>query len=255
MHDVGGCRNSGRPRRRRARAGLPACPTRPARSPCAGGFGGVCKVTDAASSDIGRSALAKASWRLLPLIGLGYGVAYMDRINISFAALQMNHDLGFSASIYGFGGGLFFLSYAAGEAPSNLALVRFGARRWIARIMFTWGLVATAMLFVRTPLEFYIARFCLGAAEAGFFPGVVYYLMQWFPAEERGRAISRFYVSLPLSGVVMGSVAGSLLDLNGVAGLAGWQWLFLVEGAPALILAVVIFVALPDKPADAPWLT
>jgi ACS family tartrate transporter-like MFS transporter len=172
-------------------------------------------------SQIGRSALAKASWRLLPLIGLGYGVAYMDRVNISFAALQMNHDLGFTASIYGFGGGLFFLSYAAGEIPSNLLLARFGARRWIARIMVTWGLVAMGMMFVKTPMQFYVMRFLLGAAEAGFFPGVVYYLMQWFPAAERGRAISRFYVALPLSSVVMGSVAGALLGLRGVAGLTG----------------------------------
>jgi len=212
-------------------------------------------MADGGSSEIGRSALRKASWRLLPLIGLGYGVAYMDRVNISFAALQMNHDLGFTASIYGFGGGLFFLSYAAGEMPSNLLLVRFGARRWIARIMFTWGLVATGMLFVRTPLQFYVMRFLLGAAEAGFFPGVVYYLMQWFPAEERGRAISRFYVSLPLSGVVMGAVAGNLLGLRGTLGLAGWQWLFLTEGAPALLLAVIILFALPDRPEDAAWLT
>jgi MFS transporter, ACS family, tartrate transporter len=212
-------------------------------------------MADDSSNESGRSALRKVSWRLLPLIGLGYGVAYMDRVNISFAALQMNHDLGFTASIYGFGGGLFFLSYAAGEMPSNLLLVRFGARRWIARIMFTWGLVAAGMLFVRTPLQFYVMRFLLGAAEAGFFPGVVYYLMQWFPAEERGRAISRFYVSLPLSGVVMGAVAGSLLGLRGTLGLAGWQWLFLAEGAPALLLAVIILFALPDSPGEAAWLT
>jgi ACS family tartrate transporter-like MFS transporter len=212
-------------------------------------------MADVGLSEIGRSALRKASWRLLPLIGLGYGAAYMDRVNISFAALQMNHDLGFTASIYGFGGGLFFLSYAAGEAPSNLALMRFGARRWIARIMFTWGLIATGMLFVRTPMQFYVMRFLLGAAEAGFFPGVVYYLMQWFPSGERGRAISRFYVSLPLSGVVMGALAGALLGLRGTWGLAGWQWLFLVEGGPALILALAILFALPDSPAKAKWLT
>src|SRR5580658_2767857 len=246
MHDVGGCRNSGRPRRRRARAGLPACPTRPARSPCAGGFGGVCKVTDAASSDIGRSALAKASWRLLPLIGLGYGVAYMDRVNISFAALRMNQDLHFSASVYGLGGGLFFLSYALFEVPSNLFLVRFGARRWIARIMLTWGLLAMGMMFVRTPVQFYVMRFLLGLAEAGFFPGVIYYLTLWFPAQHRGKAISRFYVAWPLSSVVMGAVAGTLLNLQGRLGLAGWQWLFLVEGLPALAMSGVILLLLPD---------
>ncbi|HEX7761431.1 MAG TPA: MFS transporter [Caulobacteraceae bacterium] len=205
--------------------------------------------------EIGRSALAKASWRLLPLIGLGYGIAYMDRVNISFAALQMNQDLHFSATVYGLGGGLFFLSYAALEAPSNLMLMRFGARRWIARIMLTWGVIAVGMMFVRTPAQFYVMRFLLGAAEAGFFPGVVYYLMQWFPAAERGRAISRFYIALPLSSVVMGAVAGSLLGLRGQLGLAGWQWLFLAEGLPAIILSLAILTLLPGLPSEAAWLT
>jgi ACS family tartrate transporter-like MFS transporter len=206
-------------------------------------------------SDIGRSALAKASWRLLPLIGLGYGIAYMDRVNISFAALRMNADLGFSATVYGLGGGLFFLSYALGEVPSNLMLVRFGARRWIARIMLTWGVLAASMMFVSTPTQFYVMRFLLGAAEAGFFPGVVYYLMQWFPAAERGRAISRFYIALPLSSVVMGMVAGALLNLDGRLGLHGWQWLFLVEGLPAVLLSAAILFLLPNGPAEAKWLT
>ena len=174
---------------------------------------------------VGRSALRKATWRLLPLIGLGYGIAYMDRINISFAALQMNDELQFSDTVYGLGGGLFFLSYALLEVPSNMMLMRFGARRWIARIMFTWGLLAAGMMFVKTPTQFYVMRFLLGAAEAGFFPGVVFYLMHWFPAHERGRAISRFYVALPLSSVVMGSFAGLLLGMQGTLGLAGWQWL------------------------------
>src|SRR5471032_983897 len=187
-------------------------------------------------ANVGRSALAKASWRLLPLIALGYGVAYIDRVNISFASLQMNRDLHFSAAVYGLGAGLFFLTYALLEVPSNLLLVRFGARRWIARIMLTWGLLAAAMLFVRTPLQFYVMRLLLGAAEAGFFPGVIYYLSQWFPAAERGRAISRFYVAVPLSMVVMGALAGALLNLQGRLGLAGWQWLFLLEGVPAVLL-------------------
>jgi ACS family tartrate transporter-like MFS transporter len=204
---------------------------------------------------VARAAIRKLSWRLLPVIGLGYGIAYMDRVNISFASLQMNQDLQFSATVYGFGGGLFFLSYAALEVPSNLLLVRFGARRWIARIMLTWGLLAAGMMFVRTPMQFYVMRFLLGAAEAGFFPGVVFYLMQWFPAEYRGRAVSRFYVAFPLSTVVMGAVAGSLMNLNGTFGLAGWQWLFLVEGIPAVILSAVILVYLPDSPNSATWLT
>jgi ACS family tartrate transporter-like MFS transporter len=204
---------------------------------------------------VGWSALRKASWRLIPLIGIAYGVAYTDRVNISFAALQMNRDLHFSASAYGLGAGLFFLSYAACEIPSNLLLVRFGARRWMARIMFTWGLLAAGMMFVRTPLEFYAVRFLLGAAEAGFFPGAVFYLSQWFPASVRARTVSRFYVALPLSAVVMGGIAGALLGLQGRLGLAGWQWLFLAEGLPAVLLSAVFFFALPDTPADAKWLS
>jgi ACS family tartrate transporter-like MFS transporter len=204
---------------------------------------------------IGRSAVRKALWRLIPLIALGYGTAFMDRANISFAALQMNRDLHFSATIYGLGAGLFFLSYSACEVPSNLLLARFGARRWLSRILLTWGLLAVCMMFVKTPVQFYIVRFLLGVAEAGFFPGVLFYLMQWFPPEMRARAISRFYISLPLSSAVMGAVAGALLNLNGRLGLAGWQWLFLVEGLPALLLGGAFYLWLPDTPADAAWLT
>jgi ACS family tartrate transporter-like MFS transporter len=204
---------------------------------------------------IGASAMRKATLRLIPLIALGYGAAYMDRVNISFASLQMNRDLHFSATTYGFGAGLFFLSYAACEVPSNLLLYRFGARRWLARIMITWGLLAIGMLFVRTPAQFYTVRFLLGMSEAGFFPGVVFYLMQWFPPELRARAISRFYISLPLSSVFMGLIAGALLNLDGQLGLRGWQWLFLVEGLPAILLGIAFFLFLPDTPAHAEWLT
>src|ERR1700733_3717994 len=210
---------------------------------------------EAREAAIGRSALRKASLRLLPLIGLGYGTAYMDRVNISFAALQMNRDLSFSATVYGFGAGLFFLSYAACEVPSNLLLCRLGARRWLARIMVSWGLVAMAMVFVRTPAQFYIARFILGVAEAGFFPGVIFYLTQWFPPEVRARSITRFYIAWPLSSAVMGALAGALMGLDGRLGLSGWQWLFAVEGLPAVILGVVFFFYLPDGPATARWLT
>src|SRR5271156_4272644 len=207
-----------------------------------------------ADETIGASAMRKAPRHLIPLIALGYGAAYMDRVNISFASLQMNRDLHFSATVYGFGAGLFFLSYSVCEVPSNLLLVRFGARRWLARIMFTWGLLAIGMMFVKTPPQFYILRFLLGMAEAGFFPGVVYYLMQWFPPEMRARAISRFYISLPLASTVMGSLAGALLNLQGRLGLAGWQWLFLLEGLPAIVLAAIFLIQLPDTPADAKWL-
>lgn len=204
---------------------------------------------------LARSALLKISWRLLPLIAVGYAIAYMDRVNISFAALQMNRDLGFSATVYGLGGGLFFLSYAALEVPSNLILARVGARRWIARIMLTWGVIAVGMMFVKTPWQFYTMRFLLGAAEAGFFPGVLYYVTQWFPEEHRARAITRFYFAVPLSAALMSGMAGGLLGLQGHLGLAGWQWLFLVQGAPALLMSVVIFFALPDRPADVSWLS
>jgi ACS family tartrate transporter-like MFS transporter len=204
---------------------------------------------------IGRSAQRKAAVHLLPLLAVGYGLSYMDRINISFASLQMNRDLHFSASVYGFGAGLFFIGYALCEVPSNLMLLRFGAKRWLARIMFTWGLLAAAMLFVRTPLEFNVLRFLLGVAEAGFFPGVIYYLTLWFPARMRARAVSRFYIALPLSSVAMGSLAGWLLGLGGKLGLSGWQWLFLVEGLPTAVFSLVILKMLPDSPAKATWLT
>jgi ACS family tartrate transporter-like MFS transporter len=213
-------------------------------------------VTDDGERDAGveRSTLRKITWRLLPLLGLGYAVAYVDRINISFAALQMNADLHFSDSIYGLGAGLFSLSYCLLEIPSNLLLSRFGARRWITRIMLTWGLLAVGMMFVRTPLQFYMLRFLLGAAEAGFFPGVLFYLKQWFPPTHSGRAISRFYIAVPLGAAFMGAISGPLLHLGGLAGLAGWQWLFLVEGVPAILLSAILFLCLADSPAHATWL-
>ena len=208
-----------------------------------------------AAARVGKRALRKASWRMIPLLGVGYGIAYMDRINISFASLQMNRDLHFSAAVYGFGAGLFFLSYAACEVPSNLLLCRFGARRWLARIMLTWGLLAMGMMLVRTPVQFYTMRFLLGVAEAGFFPGVIFYLSEWFPAQVRARVISRFYIALPLSSTVMGAVAGPLLHLQGRLGLAGWQWLFLLEGLPSVLFSVVLWRLLTDKPKDAEWLS
>lgn len=209
----------------------------------------------AGAGELGRLAQRKAALRLLPVIGVGYGLAYMDRINISFASLRMNSDLHFSAAVYGFGAGLFFVGYALCEVPSNLMMLRFGARRWLARIMFTWGLLATAMLLVRTPGQFYAVRLLLGIAEAGFFPGVIYYLTLWFPASMRARAVSRFYIALPLSSVAMGSLAGWLMGLEGKLGLAGWQWLFLVEGLPAVLFSGVIWRMLPDEPSTATWLT
>jgi len=210
---------------------------------------------DSPDPRIGESAVRKAAWRLLPIIGIGYGLAFMDRVNISFAALRMNSDLHFSATVYGLGAGLFFIGYAICEVPSNLLMLRFGPRRWLARIMLTWGVLAMAMMFVRTPLEFYAVRLLLGIAEAGFFPGVIYYLTLWFPASVRARAVSRFYISFPLCSTVMGSVAGWLMGLDGRLGLSGWQWLFLLEGLPAALFSFVILKMLPDGIPQAQWLT
>jgi len=205
--------------------------------------------------EIARGAMLKVSWRILPLLGLGYLVAYMDRVNISFAALQMNADLGFSASVYGLGGGLFFLSSALFEVPSNIFLAKVGARRWMARIMISWGVVAAGMTLVRTPLQFYVMRFLLGIAEAGFFPGVIFYLSQWFPKRHRGRAISRYYVWSSISGMLIGAVSGWLLSLGSVHGLKGWQWLFLMTGLPALFVGGLILRFLPESPTSVPWLS
>lgn len=204
---------------------------------------------------LGQKTVRKISVRLIPLLAVCYGVNYVDRVNVGFAALQMNKDLHFTAAMYGFGAGVFFLSYAACEVPSNLLLARFGARKWIARIMVTWGLVAAAMAFVKKPWEFYSLRFLLGMAEAGFAPGVVYYFTLWFPQSQQAKAFSRFYVAFPLSSVVAASVSGPLLNLQGRLGLAGWQWLFLVEALPAIALGIVVFLILPDGPADAHWLS
>jgi ACS family tartrate transporter-like MFS transporter len=205
--------------------------------------------------DIGKSAMNKAFWRILPLILIAYLFAYMDRVNVSFAASSMNEDLAFSATVYGLGGGLFFLGYALFEIPSNLMLVRFGARKWIARIMITWGLLSAAMMFVQTPLQFYVLRFLLGVAEAGFYPGVIFYFAGWFPACHRGRAVSRFFVAAPLASVAMGGMSGWLLALDGNAGLHGWQWLFLVQGLPTVLVGLVVLRYLPDAPVSVAWLS
>jgi MFS transporter, ACS family, tartrate transporter len=213
---------------------------------------GAVTARDAAT---GRSTQRKASWRLLPFISVGYLLAFVDRVNVGFASLRMNSDLHFSATVYGLGAGLFFIGYALCEIPSNLMMLRFGARRWLARIMMTWGVLATAMMLVHKPWQFYTVRLLLGIAEAGFFPGVVYYLTLWFPARVRARAISRFYIAAPLGSTVIGVLAGWLMGLNGTLGLTGWQWLFLVEGLPPILFGLVILRVLPDGPAAAAWLT
>lgn len=211
-------------------------------------------MADTADQTLAR-AISKAKWRILPLLGIGYLLAYMDRVNVSFASLQMNVDLGFSATIYGFGAGLFYLAYSLFEIPSNILLMRFGARRWLARIMIMWGLLAAAMLFVRTPWQFYTMRFLLGFAEAGYFPGVIYFLSTWFPTRERGKAVGLFYFANPLAVAVMGFVSTPLMALNGHLDLRGWQWLFLVEGLPAAVIGLAVLLWLPDAPDRAHWLS
>ena len=201
-----------------------------------------------------RATLAKVTRRLIPFLLLLYVVAWLDRVNVGFAALQMNRDLGFSPAVYGFGAGVFFVGYALFEIPSNLILARVGARRWIARIMITWGLVSASMMFVRSETTFYALRFLLGVAEAGFLPGIIYYLTHWYPAAARARAVSWFMAAIPLSIVIGGPLTGLLLEMKGTLGLAGWQWLFLLEGLPAMILGVVVLFYLTDTPEQARWL-
>jgi ACS family tartrate transporter-like MFS transporter len=201
-----------------------------------------------------QTTIARVSARLVPFLVVCYFVAYLDRVNVSFAALTMNRDLGLSASQYGFGAGIFFLTYFLFEVPSNLLLERFGARKWIARIMFTWGLISGAMAFVGGPASFYLLRALLGVAEAGFFPGVIFYLTLWFPAMYRARIIGSFMAAVPLSTVFGAPISGLLLGLDGMLGLKGWQWLFILEAAPSLILAGVVMFYLTDRPAGAAWL-
>jgi ACS family tartrate transporter-like MFS transporter len=205
--------------------------------------------------DVEFLTMRRVSFRLLPLLFLIYIFCWLDRSNISIAALQMNSELKFSSATFGFGAGIFFLSYSLFEVPSNLILARIGARRWLARIAITWGLLACSMMWVQTPLQFYTVRFLLGMAEAGFFPGVIYYLSLWFPGTYRARAISCIMIGIPLSQVVGAPLGGALLQLSGLGHLSGWQWLFLVEGLPSVLLGIVALVYLTDRPEDARWLS
>jgi len=202
----------------------------------------------------GGVVVRKLLWRLLPFLFLLYVVAYLDRINVGFAALQMQSQLGFSDAVYGLGAGIFFLGYFLFQVPSNLAMQRFGARRWIAFLMILWGVISTLMMFVASAKSFYSLRFLLGAAEAGFFPGVIYYLRSWFPANARARVVALFMTAAPISGVIGGPLSGALLELHQRGGLAGWQWLFLLEGIPAILLGFIAHFFLTDKPEEARWL-
>ncbi len=198
--------------------------------------------------------LRRTTWRLVPLLVLMYIACYIDRANVGFAALQMNRALGLSAASYGLGAGIFFVAYALLEVPSNLILTRMGARRWIARIMISWGLISSATLFARGPVSFYTLRLLLGAAEAGFFPGIIFYIGEWFPARSRGRVMGAFITAIPVAGMITGPISGALLGLSGRLGLQGWQWLFLVEGIPSVLLGIATLRLLPDRPETAAWL-
>jgi MFS transporter, ACS family, tartrate transporter len=202
----------------------------------------------------GSTAIARLSRRLIPFLFLLYILNFLDRVNVGFAALEMNRDLGFGPAVYGFGAGVFFIGYCLFEVPSNLVLYRTGARLWIARIMVTWGLAASAMMLVRTPWSFYLIRFLLGVAEAGFFPGIIFYLTYWYPARERARAYAWFLAAIPVCGVIGGPISGALLGLDGWLGLRGWQWLFLLEGIPSVLVGFAVLSLLPDRPSDARWL-
>ena len=198
--------------------------------------------------------MRRVSLRLIPFVFVLYVFNFLDRSNVGLAALQMNRDLGLSPAAFSFGAGIFFIGYALFEVPSNLVLVRVGARRWIARIMITWGVLAASLMFVKTPVQFYVLRFMLGVAEAGFFPAILYYLSQWYPKSMRARSSAWFMTAIPLSATLGGPLGGWLLNMNGRSGLAGWQWLFLIEGIPSVILGFVVLAYLVERPEDARWL-
>ncbi len=205
--------------------------------------------------DLETRTIRRVTTRLVPFLILCYFVAYLDRVNVGFAKLGMAKDIGLSETAYGLGAGIFFIAYFFFEVPSNLFLERFGARKWIARIMFSWGVLSGAMAFVGGETSFYVVRVLLGIAEAGFFPGIIFFLTLWFPASHRGRIIGLFMAAIPLSSVIGSPVSGALLGLDGWMGLAGWKWLFIIEAVPAVLLSVVVFFYLTDTPAQAKWLS
>lgn len=206
--------------------------------------------------DGGTSVYRKVAWRLVPFLGICYLAAYLDRVNVGFAKLQMLGDLAFSNTVYGLGAGIFFLGYVIFEVPSNILMHKIGAKVWIARIMISWGLIGAAMAFVTTPTQFYILRFLLGVAEAGFIPGVLLYLTYWFPAAWRGRIIALFLAAIPISNIIGGPLSGWILTtLNDVNGLRGWQWLFIVETIPSIVLGFVVLAFLDNRVENARWLS
>ena len=204
--------------------------------------------------ELEKRTMRRVGWRIVPCIMLLYFVAWIDRVNIGFASLTMKGDLGFSASVLGFGAGIFFWGYFFFEVPSNIILHKVGARLWIARIMVTWGLISGALAFVQGPASFYAVRFLLGAAEAGLFPGVILYLSYWFPARHRAGVTALFMAAAPISTAISSPISAALLHMHGILGLAGWQWIFIVEAIPALLFSVVVFFYMTDKPEQARWL-
>jgi ACS family tartrate transporter-like MFS transporter len=206
------------------------------------------------ASPFEKQLLAKLRWRLMPFLFLLYVVAYLDRINVGFAALQMKDQLGFSDTVYGLGAGIFFAGYFLFQVPSNMVLQRVGARPWIALLMVLWGVISSSMFLIHSPNSFYLLRFLLGAAEAGFVPGVIYYLRRWFPPAARGGVLALFMTAGPVSGIIGGPISGALLDWQGLAALAGWQKMFLLEGIPAILLGIVAYHYLPERPEDTHWL-
>ena len=206
------------------------------------------------ASELENRVIRKVAIRIVPFIMLLYFIAYIDRVNIGFASLTMNKDLGFSPAVFGFGAGIFFWGYFLCEVPSNIILDKVGARLWIARVMITWGIISAAMAFVWNDTSFYVLRFLLGAAEAGFFPGIILYLSYWFPARRRAAMTSLFMAAAPISVVLGSPLSGALLDLNGVGGLKGWQWMFIIEAVPATLLGIVVLFYMTDRPEMAKWL-
>lgn len=210
----------------------------------------------AADARDNEALFRKVTLRVMPFLLACYLFAYLDRVNVAFAKLQMAQQLQFSEAVYGLGAGIFFIGYFLFEVPSNLIMEKVGARRWIARIMITWGLLSAGMMFVTSANQFYVMRFMLGVAEAGFFPGVLLYLSQWFPSAQRGRIVALLMAAVPVSSVIGAPISGMLLEgMQGVAGLGGWQWLFLIEGIPSVLLGVLCLFVLTDRIADARWLT
>ena len=205
--------------------------------------------------EVTARAVRKAAWRLIPLLCVAYIISYIDRTNVGFAALTMNADLGITPRQFGFAAGMFFIGYCLFELPSNLALQKYGARRWLARIMITWGLAAAGTSLAVGPVSYNTIRFITGVAEAGFYPGAIFYIATWFPVAVRGRILAWFVVAVPLSSVISGPVSTALLHMDGISGLAGWQWLFIIEGLPACVLGVITLRLLADRPEDAHWLS